>query len=156
LPERRGSVLRTESATSAGGVVYRVGTRETEVVVCGRSSEGIWGLPKGTVEAGEDLVTTATREVHEETGLEVEPEEKIGSITYWFVRAGVRYHKTVHHYLFRPIGGSLDAHDAEHDQVEWLGVEEACRRLSYQNEVDIVRKASEMIAQRVAATEEDP
>ncbi len=146
MPEKAGGVLRTESAVSAGGVVYRKGEQEMEVVVCGRSSEGIWGLPKGTPEPGEDLVAVATREVREETGLEVQPEEKIGAIRYWFVREGVRYHKTVHHYLFVPVGGSVEKHDAEYDRVEWVGVEEASRRLSYQNEVEIVRKAAEMIA----------
>jgi len=153
LPEA-GDGLRTESATSAGGVVYRVTERGMEVVICGRTSEGIWGLPKGTPEPGEDLLAAATREVREETGLEVAVEEEIGSIRYWFQRQGVRYHKTVHHYLFVPVGGSLEAHDAEYDRAEWFDVEEACRRLSYKNEVEIVRKAAEMVAQRTAAAGE--
>ena len=144
----KGDELRTESATSAGGVVYRITERGMEVVIVGRPDEGIWGLPKGTPEPDEDMVAVATREVREETGLEVAPEEKIGSIRYWFVRDGVRYHKTVHHYLFMPIGGSLEAHDAEYDRAEWVDVVEACRILSYPNEVDMVRKAAEMIAQR--------
>ena len=55
-----------------------------------------------------------------------------------------------------PIGGSLDAHDAEYDRVGWFEVEEACRLLSYPNEVDIVRKAAEMVARRAAPTEEKP
>lgn len=135
--------LRTEAAVSAGGVVYRLNDSSIEVVVCGRTSERLWGLPKGTPEPGEDLPTAAAREVREETGLEVQAEEKIGSIRYWFVRKteGVRYHKTVHHYLFVPIGGSLDEHDYEYDRVEWVKAEDAYGLLSYQNEVEIVRKA---------------
>jgi RimJ/RimL family protein N-acetyltransferase/8-oxo-dGTP pyrophosphatase MutT (NUDIX family) len=152
LAKHTDSELRTESATSAGGVVYRHGEGGLEVVVCGRTGEGIWGLPKGTPEAGEDLTAVATREVREETGLEVAIQEKIGSISYWFVRKeeGVRYHKTVHHYLFVPTGGSTADHDQEYDRVEWVPVEEACRRLSYPNEVEIVRKASEMVGRRPA------
>ncbi len=150
---REKTELRTESATSAGGVVYRLGDSALEVVIVGRTSEGIWGLPKGTPEPGEDLLAAATREVHEETGLEVKAKDKIGSIRYWFVRKeeGVRYHKTVHHYLFVPVGGDLNDHDAEYDRVGWFGVEEACRRLSYPNEAEILRKAAEMIAGRAAA-----
>jgi 8-oxo-dGTP pyrophosphatase MutT (NUDIX family) len=147
---KRGDGPRIESATSAGGVVHRLTDLGTEVVICGRTSEGIWGLPKGTPEPGEDLVAVATREVHEETGLEVVVEEKIGSIRYWFMRDGVRYHKTVHHYLLAPTGGSLEAHDAEYDRVEWVQVDDALKRLSYPNEAEIVRKAQEMLAQRGA------
>jgi len=151
------TALRTGSATSAGGVVYRLGERGLEIIIVGRTSEGIWGLPKGTPEPGEDLLAAATREVREETGLEVVPEEKIGSIRYWFVRKeeGVRYHKTVHHFLFVPVGGSLDDHDAEYDRVGWFEVDEACRLLTYPNEVDIVRKAAEMVLHR-ATTEAKP
>ena len=147
--------LRTESAVSAGGVVYRFAESGLEVVLVGRTSERIWGLPKGTPEPSEDLVTTATREVREETGLEVVAEEEIGSIRYWFVRKeeGVRFHKTVHHYLFVPIGGSLELHDAEYDRVDWFEVEEACRLLTYPNEVKIVRQAAEMLMRRAASTE---
>ena len=146
-----GDRLRTESATSAGGVVYRLTDLGMEVVICGRTSEAIWGLPKGTPEPGEDLVAAAAREVREETGLEVALEEKIGSIRYWFTRGRIRYHKMVHHYLFAPAGGSLEAHDAEYDRAEWVEVDAACRRLSYSNEANIVRKAREMVAQRAAA-----
>ena len=150
-----GGWLRTESAVSAGGVVYRYGKRGLEVVLVGRSSENLWGLPKGTPEPGENLIAAATREVHEETGLEVRPEEEIGFIRYWFIRKeqGVRYHKTVHHYLFVPIGGSLESHDAEYDRADWFDVEEACRLLTYENEVGIVRKAAEMLSRRAASSE---
>jgi hypothetical protein len=60
----------------------------------------------------------------------------------------------VHHYLFAPVGGSLEAHDAEYDRAEWFGVEEVCRRLSYENEVGMVRKAAEVVARRAAAARE--
>jgi 8-oxo-dGTP pyrophosphatase MutT (NUDIX family) len=147
--------LRTESAVSAGGVVYRFSEWGLEVVLVGRTSEGIWGLPKGTPEPGEDLVTAATREVREETGLEVVAEEEIGSIRYWFVRKeeGVRYHKTVYHYLFVPVGGNLELHDAEYDRVDWFEVEEACRLLTYANELGVVRQAAEMLMRRAASIE---
>jgi len=137
--------LPVERAVSAGGVVYRRGREGVEVVLCGRTSEGIWGLPKGTPDANESLEETAVREVSEETGLRVAIEAKIGTIEYWFAREGVRYHKFVHHYLMVATGGSLENHDWEYDRVDWFPLEGACATLSYANEVEVVRKAVTLI-----------
>ncbi|MGQ9572473.1 MAG: NUDIX hydrolase [Dehalococcoidia bacterium] len=140
--------MPVERAVSAGGVVYRRGQQGIEVVLCGRMAEGIWGLPKGTPDAGESLEEAALREVSEETGLQVAIEAKVGTIEYWFARGGVRYHKFVHHYLMVPTGGSVDDHDREYDEVVWFPIEEACRTLSYANEVKVVRKAAALIEGR--------
>lgn len=115
--------------------------------MCGRQSEGIWGLPKGTPDAGESLEQTALREVSEETGLQVEIDRKVGAVEYWFAspQGGHRVHKWVHHYLMRPTGGSVDDHDHEYDTVVWMPVEAALRTLSYPNEANIVRQAVAMI-----------
>jgi 8-oxo-dGTP pyrophosphatase MutT (NUDIX family) len=140
--------LPVERAVSAGGVVYRRGQEGIEVVLCGRTTEGIWGLPKGTPDANESLEETAVREVGEETGLRVTIEVKIDTIEYWFAREGVRYHKFVHHYLMVATGGSLDDHDWEYDRVDWFPLEEACKTLSYGNEVEVMRKAAALIEGR--------
>jgi 8-oxo-dGTP pyrophosphatase MutT (NUDIX family) len=42
-----------------------------EILLQKRSDLGIWGLPGGNAEAGEDLISVVTREVLEETGLSV-------------------------------------------------------------------------------------
>jgi 8-oxo-dGTP pyrophosphatase MutT (NUDIX family) len=133
--------LPVQRAVSAGGVVYRRGSEGVEVVLCGRSTDGVWGLPKGTPNPGESLEEAAVREVGEETGLRVAIERKIDTIEYWFAREGVRYHKFVHHYLMVAVGGSTEDHDWEYDRVEWLPAEQACKTLSYRNEVQMVRRA---------------
>jgi len=140
--------LPVERAVSAGGVVYRRGREGVEVVLCGRTSEGIWGLPKGTPNANESLEEAAIREVSEETGLQVAIETKIGIIEYWFAREGVRYHKFVHYYLMVATGGSLEDHDWEYDSVDWFPLEEAFKTLSYANDVEVVRKAAHLIEGR--------
>ncbi len=141
----RRSDSRTETAVSAGGVVYRRGDDAIEVVICGRISDGVWGLPKGTPEDGESLEETAVREVSEETGLKVQIGEKVGVVEYWFARTGVRYHKWVHHYLFQATGGDTDSHDLEYDRVEWRPIENALKTLTFKNESDMLEKAREMI-----------
>jgi 8-oxo-dGTP pyrophosphatase MutT (NUDIX family) len=57
--------LQTKRAVSAGGVVCRENDGQLEVLLCGRSSQGLWALPKGTPDQGENLEQTAVREVEE-------------------------------------------------------------------------------------------
>ncbi len=132
-----------EHHMSAGGVVYRTNGGVIETVLCGRNTPRKWSLPKGTPDAGETVEETAVREVTEETGLEVEIQEPIGDITYWFVRPtdGVRCHKVVHYFLMRSTGGTTDNHDHEFDEVRWFPGEEALRILNYANDATIVEKA---------------
>lgn len=140
--------LRLEQAVSAGGVVYRHGEHGIEIVLCGRTSERLWALPKGTPEPGEELRETAVREVREETGLGVRIVAELGPIRYEFARPaqGVRFDKTVHHFLMEPDGsGSTTAHDHEYDRVEWFPVEEALSLMTHRNETAVVRHAVERI-----------
>jgi 8-oxo-dGTP pyrophosphatase MutT (NUDIX family) len=121
-----------------------------EVLLCGRSSDRLWALPKGTPEPDETIEETALREVREETGVEVEPDGPIGEVKYWFSRPqdGVRYYKTVHHFLLRPVGGDPSLHDHEFDEVRWFPVQEALRLLTYRNEAKILRQALELVDER--------
>jgi 8-oxo-dGTP pyrophosphatase MutT (NUDIX family) len=139
---------RVETAVSAGGIVFRDNGAGPEVVICGRDSDGVWGLPKGTPVPGETLEQTALREVGEETGLDVRILDKVGTVEYWFARDGVRYHKWVHHYLMEATGGDTSRHDLEYDRVEWAPLEAALKTLTFKNEIDMVLKAREMIEGR--------
>jgi 8-oxo-dGTP pyrophosphatase MutT (NUDIX family) len=151
------ATLRTEKAISAGGVVYRRAGDGVEVLLCGRTREGLWALPKGTPEPGETLEQTAIREVSEETGLGVIIERDLGTIGYSFARPGqgVRFEKTVHHYLMRHDGsGDVGLHDAEYDRVEWFAAAEALRRMTYRNEAGVVRRALSALDRAEAAAGE--
>lgn len=162
---------RTMRAYSAGGVVFRLvpmrssdqnsfegnteggeqekhvpgGDQAVEVVLVGRSHAGIWTLPKGTPQAGETIEQVAVREVREETGLITRLIAYIGSISYSFVRDKIRYQKQVRHFLMEAIGGDTALHDQEYDLVEWFPISEACRRLTYQNEVNILYQAEDVL-----------
>jgi len=157
-------------AYSAGGVVFRLAPMRSsmdklagsqhsleqdgtgfssmmsmEVALVGRSHVGLWALPKGTPEPGETIEQVAVREAQEETGLLVHLVGYIGNVSYSFVRNQVRYYKQVRHFLLEAIGGDTTLHDHEYDCVEWFPIHEACRRLTYQNEVHILYLAEEML-----------
>ena len=154
---RGGRRFAIEDLVSAGGIVYRRGPDGPEVVLCGRPSRGLWALPKGTPEQAETLEQTAEREVCEETGLQVRIERKVGEIEYWFTRAevGKRFHKRVHHYLMVPTGGDTANHDHEYDEVRWFPVGEAQRRLTFPDEVEMLRKAVALLEEDVEATRDN-
>ena len=137
--------MRKANAVSSGGVIYRKAGACVQIVLVGRSVQGTWGLPKGTPDEGESLEQTALREVREETGLEPRIEESLGSIQYYFVARGTRFHKIVHFFLMQTVGGDVTDHDQEYDLVEWFDIDDAVRRLSYPNEADIVHRARERL-----------
>ena len=152
---------QTIRAYSAGGVVFRLAPLKAhgdfqsrgetseqtpvEVALVGRSQQGLWTLPKGTPCSGETIEQVASREVQEETGLEVHLISYIGAISYSFVRDQIRYYKQVRHFLFETTGGDIALHDSEYDRVAWFPLPEAFRRISYANEANILSQAEEIV-----------
>jgi len=137
--------LRTSRATSAGGVVHRVADGRLQIALVHRRTPQLWALPKGTPNAGETIEETAVRETREESGLEVRVEAPISSIVYFFVRGRTRFHKTVHFFLMEPIGGDLELHDHEFDEVRWVELDEALRLMSHATERSVVEKAAALL-----------
>ena len=131
--------MRTERATSAGGLVLSSPSPDADVVLISRragSGALQWTLPKGTPEAGETIEQTAVREVREETGLRVSLLGPLDVIDYWFVWTPeqTRYHKFVHYFLMLSTGGDLADHDDEVEEARWYPPAEAVATLSYANE----------------------
>ncbi len=136
----------TRRAVSAGGVVVDDRPEGRHVVLISRRSvtgELQWTLPKGGLEEGEDLAAAAVREVREETGFAGEILDELGVVDYWFVWRPdeVRYHKFVHYFLMRTVGGSPSPRDDEAEDVEWLPFDEAVRRLTHPNERALLERA---------------
>jgi 8-oxo-dGTP pyrophosphatase MutT (NUDIX family) len=141
--------LPIKDALSAGGVVWRRGPGDDiEVVLCGRLSDSLWVLPKGTPDPGESGLETALREVREETGLLVRETGELMPIEYWFTSGGIRFHKRVLHWLMEPVGGSTNDHDREFDLVEWLPIDDALKRMSYPYERRVVEEAKYVLEAR--------
>ena len=142
-------LLPTVEQVSAGGVVYRRTNEEVEIVIVKIADELRWHLPKGLIDPGETFEQAALREVREESGIEGEIVGPIETIDYWFYGEYTgerrRYHKFVHFYLMRCVGGEVGDHDHEVVESRWVSIEEAMEMLYFKTERDVVAKAASMI-----------
>jgi mutator protein MutT len=106
-----------------GGVVVN-GGRALIVKRAHEPRKGEWSIPGGRVELGETLAEAVTRELREETGLEVEVGELLEVFDRIHRRDGrVRYHFVIVDYVCRPVGGTLQAGDDAED-VAWVSDDE--------------------------------
>jgi 8-oxo-dGTP pyrophosphatase MutT (NUDIX family) len=140
-------------------VVADYGVAEPCAVLIGRidrrgSGRLLWSIPKGHIEPGESPEDAAVREIAEETGILGEVLAPLGSIAFWFVENGRRIHKTVHHFLLRPVGGALSTADHEVAEVAWVPLSEAVARLCHADERDLAHRASRLLAARDATPRE--
>lgn len=85
LPGRRIDHWHSPDAPQANSVRPAVAVAVTnqngELLMLKRRDSGNWTMPGGTIEYDEDISSCARREVHEETGLEVEVTDIIGTYT---------------------------------------------------------------------------
>ena len=137
-PAKRVYAKRVDEVSAGGLVIDSTGTKG---LLIGRrdlkdqSRERLlWSLPKGHIEEGETPEQAAVREVQEETGIESEIARELGVIDFWFMAGGNRIHKTVHHYLFKEIGGELSPQITEVDDVGWFPLSEIVELLAYPDE----------------------
>ena len=129
----------TEVVRAAGGVVYRVAPGAIyEVALVHRPAYDDWSLPKGKLKTGERLEAGALREVEEETGMVCLIERCLG-ITRYIDRRG--RDKVVWYWLMRAIEGTFKP-IAEVDEVRWLPIAEALRKLSYDHDQEILRRGA--------------
>ena len=134
---------------SAGGLV--IDFSGTKGLLIGRYDQKdanrerlLWSLPKGHIEEGETPEAAAIREVAEETGITSEISRELGVIDFWFMASGKRIHKTVHHYLFKEVGGSLAPQVTEVDEVRWFPLEEIVELLAYPDEKKLIARSGDL------------
>ncbi len=85
----------------------------------------IWELPAGKLEPAEPALSTAKRELIEETGFEGHAWESLGD----YVSSPGVFTETVKLFMVHGLKRSTMAHEpAELIEVHWVPIEEACRR----------------------------
>lgn len=101
----------------AGGVLVDEAGRVLLVRRGHEPYQGTWSLPSGRAEPGEDVRAAATREVREETGLDVEVDGLLGVVRRQD-SAGA-FHYEIHDFACRVVGGTLTAGD-DAEEVGWF------------------------------------
>jgi 8-oxo-dGTP pyrophosphatase MutT (NUDIX family) len=135
---------------SAGGLVQSQTDPELVALIShkNRGGKSDWCIPKGHVEAGEELAQTAVREINEETGIEAEVVEKLGEINYSFKVGPQRIKKTVHHFLLRQVGGEISSDmdpTGEVIEAKWFKLSELDSVLAHENERKVAHLALERL-----------
>ncbi len=123
---------KTKVSESAGGVVLDPRGR---VLVVNQNGDS-WSLPKGHLDPGEDALTAARREIHEESGIRVL--DLIGELgTYERPRIGQRGGddpaeiKRITLFLFRTPQTALKPIDPRNPEARWVGRHEVAAMLTH-------------------------
>jgi len=97
-----------------------VGNERGEILLVQRADSGIWLYPTGWADVGYSASEVVVKEVHEETGIEVEVERLIAvldGLRLGFTR--VPLYSLIFH--CRAVGGALERHPLECADVGWFG-----------------------------------
>ena len=96
-----------------------------EILLQRRSDDGLWGIPGGAMDPGEEPGQCVVREVYEETGLTVMPEYIVGvwsgDFLYHTYPNGDQVAPLSIVFRCRPVGGELRPLDDESLEVRYFG-----------------------------------
>ena len=126
----------TGPVRAAGALLWRRHD-QLEVAVVHRPKYADWSWPKGKLDPGESWAAACVREVREETGLAITIGRPLPDATYPVGTNGTSRPKVVRYWAAEALTQALTEGrptDDEVDEVAWLGVDEAARRLDYQRD----------------------
>ena len=132
---------RVKREISAGVVLFRRENNKVLYLLL-KYGWGHWGFIKGHIEPGEKEIDAARREAKEEAGIE-DLEFIFGfreKIEYTYTLRGEKRHKTVYYYLAETKQSEVKL-SYEHTDYAWLPYEKALKRITYDNDREVLKKA---------------
>ncbi len=103
-----------------------------------KQTKGHWGFPKGHVEKDETEIETATREVKEETNLDVAIDENKRYTMKYVTDKGKL--KEVVLFIAKCVGGDIERQESEISDIKWLDFNEALKKITYDNTRELFKK----------------
>lgn len=137
---------------AAGAVViHREGG---EVCLLYYRDEARWALPKGHVDPGESLPTTARREVAEETGItELELGDEVAEVHYRFYHAKRALNVAKSTVYFLAFTSERVLHpEPIFERGEWVDLADATRRVPFETDRYVLSQASERLRSGAGAS----
>ncbi len=123
---------------AAGGIVEKQTSDGLKITIVYRERYGPeWSLPKGKINPDESLEDAALREVYEETSCIARIKRYVGTIDY--LVEGIP--KVVFFWIMSLEKENSFQESEETKQILWLSPKEAMKRLTHQNQRDILEKA---------------
>jgi 8-oxo-dGTP diphosphatase len=123
------------NVVAGGAVVVRKGP---EVLLVHRPKYDDWSFPKGKQDPGEHVTATATREVLEETGVEIRLCRPLADQLYPVASGRL---KEVHYWVGRVLGDddvSTYEPNKEVDDLRWCSLDKARRLLTYADDGEVL------------------
>ncbi len=103
-----------------------------------KQTQGHWGFPKGHVEKNETEIETATREVKEETNLDVSIDESKRYTEHYYTNKG-RY-KEVVIFVAHPKSLDVKKQDEEITDTKWCEPSEVINQLTYDSSKNMFKE----------------
>lgn len=142
---RKWRITGMKREKSCGALVYRKKDgRPPELLLIKHRYGGHWSFPKGHVEAGENEVQTALREVNEETGLTIDLMEGFRECVEYYPKPNVK--KQVVYFLGYARDDSVHKQEEEVSEVKWLALDDALSAVTFKNDKNLISRAKSFLA----------
>jgi len=133
---------------SAGAVVYTLINGEVKYLII-KSTEGIYGFPKGHLEIGEDEITAAKREIFEETGIKADLLTDFNFVTNYPLPKKPGVTKRVTYFIASYSNQSPTPQECEVSSIELMSYTDAYALIPHSNIRELLTLANNFISNRL-------